>query len=87
MTLILFQVMQSVLNFFGVYIFHFMGYAIAFHVLLPQTDDFKSIGDGTLKVNMNANAKRTFKFIKSKYDITTYFLKIYILVNLLSERY
>ena len=45
-----FQVMNSVLNFFLVYCFHFMGYAIAFHVLLPHTEDFKHVGDGTLKV-------------------------------------
>ena len=58
-----FQVMQSVLNFFGVYIFHFMGYAIAFHVLLPKTDDFKSIGDGTLKVNVGTEALITILVI------------------------
>ena len=61
--------MQSVLNFFGVYIFHFMGYAIAFHILLPKTDDFKSIGDGTLKVNIATEALITILVIESKsYD-------------------
>ena len=60
--------MQSVLNFFGVYIFHFMGYAIAFHVLLPQTDDFKSIGDGTLKVNMDTNVKKLIEFFRIEHN-------------------
>ena len=53
----LFQVMQSVLRFFLVYSLHFMGYAIAFHVLLPHTDDFKNIGDGTLKVIIILNSR------------------------------
>ena len=45
--------MVSVLNFFLVYLLHFMSYAIAFQVLLPQNDNFQHIGDGTLKVNNN----------------------------------
>ena len=51
----MFQVMESVLAFFGVYVWTFVGYAIAFHILLPGVtpnayNSFQSFPHAMLKV-------------------------------------
>lgn len=44
------KVMMTVLNFFASYFWHFLGYAIAFHVLLPSSPSFASMSDALIKV-------------------------------------
>jgi hypothetical protein len=42
--------MITVLNFFASYMWHFLGYAIAFHILLPGSTPFATIFDSMVKV-------------------------------------
>ena len=44
------KVMMTVLNFFASYVWHFLGYAIAFHVLLPGSGPFALFTDSFIKV-------------------------------------
>ena len=44
------KVALTVLNFFLTYIFTFLGYAIAFHLILPQDGAFGTFIDATIKV-------------------------------------
>lgn len=44
------KVMVTVLNFFASYMWHFIGYAIAFHILLPASAPFSTIFDSLVKV-------------------------------------
>ena len=51
------QVFGTVLKFFASYFFHFLGYAIAFHILLKggQGDSFDCFGDSFIKVILIQN--------------------------------
>ncbi len=42
--------MVTVLNFFATYFWSFLGYAIAFHILLPSNGPFSNFGDAFIKV-------------------------------------
>lgn len=42
--------MMTVLNFFASYMWHFLGYAIAFHILLPNSTPFATFFDSMVKV-------------------------------------
>ena len=43
--------MSTVLNFFAVYVWHLLGYAVAFHILLPgEEGSFRSLFHSCLKV-------------------------------------
>lgn len=44
------RVMFTVLNFFASYVWHFLGYAIAFHILLPNSRPFGIFSDAFIKV-------------------------------------
>ncbi len=44
------KVMMTVLNFFASYVWHFLGYAIAFHILLPDSAPFAFFSDSFIKV-------------------------------------
>ena len=43
------KVMATVLNFFATYFWHFLGYAIAFHIVVPS-GDFQYFADSLIKV-------------------------------------
>lgn len=45
------KVMMTVLNFFATYFWTFFGYAIAFHILLPDVGPYASFGDSFVKVS------------------------------------
>ena len=44
------KVMGTVLNFFASYIWHFLGYAIAFHIIMPEVKTFALFPDAFVKV-------------------------------------
>ncbi len=44
------MVFVSILKFLLSYIWHFFGYAVAFHILLPNKDAFATLGDSLVKV-------------------------------------
>ena len=44
------KVMLTVLNFFLSYVWHFLGYAIAFHILVPNSGPFALFSDSFIKV-------------------------------------
>jgi hypothetical protein len=44
------RVCVSIIRFFASYIWHFFGYAIAFHILMPKSGAFNNIGDSLIKV-------------------------------------
>jgi hypothetical protein len=44
------KVCVSIFRFFASYIWHFFGYAIAFHILMPASGAFSNIGDSFIKV-------------------------------------
>ena len=46
------KVFVTILNFFCSYFWHFLGYAIAFHVLLPDEGAFSSLGNSIIKVTL-----------------------------------
>ena len=45
------RVMLTVLNFFATYIWSFLGYAIAFHILLPKDGPYGNFLDAFIKVS------------------------------------
>jgi hypothetical protein len=45
------KVMMTVLNFFATYFWTFLGYAIAFHILLPSDGPYGKFGDAFIKVS------------------------------------
>jgi hypothetical protein len=44
------MVFVSILKFLLSYIWHFLGYAVAFHILLPKSEAFTNLGDSFIKV-------------------------------------
>jgi hypothetical protein len=48
------KVLSTILNFFVSYVWHFLGYAVAFHILLPNEGAFISFGDSIIKVVYDA---------------------------------
>ena len=46
------KVFNTVLNFICVYIWVLLGYAIAFHIILPVNGPFGIFGDAFVKVNV-----------------------------------
>ncbi|XP_059085780.1 transient receptor potential cation channel subfamily A member 1-like [Tigriopus californicus] len=59
------KVMATVLNFFASYVWHFLGYAIAFHILLPGSRPFGLFSDSFIKV---------MTMLMGEYDYTLYFV-------------
>ena len=45
------KVFSTVLNFVAVYIWVLLGYAIAFHIILPASGPFGMFGDAFVKVS------------------------------------
>ena len=44
------RVSVSMLRFFASYFWHFLGYAIAFHIIMPDEGAFKNVSDSIIKV-------------------------------------
>ena len=44
------RVSIGILRFFATYIWHFLGYAIAFHIIMPRDGAFLSLTDTIIKV-------------------------------------
>ena len=44
------RVSVSICRFFASYFWHFLGYAIAFHIIMPQDGAFKHVSDSIIKV-------------------------------------
>ena len=61
------KVALTVLNFFLTYIFTFLGYAIAFHLILPQNGPFGTFVDATIKV---------FTMVMGEYEFTVNFINV-----------
>ena len=61
------KVAITVLNFFMTYIFTFLGYAIAFHLILPQNGPFGNFFDAFIKV---------FTMLMGEYEFTVNFINV-----------
>ena len=44
------RVFTTILRFFSIYFWHFFGYAVAFHIIMPQSEAFANLGDSLIKV-------------------------------------
>ena len=44
------SVSKSICRFFASYFWHFLGYAIAFHIIMPDEGAFKNVSDSIIKV-------------------------------------
>ncbi len=46
------KVFSTILSFFAAYFWHFLGYAIAFHIIMPKEQDgaFSSLSNSVIKV-------------------------------------
>ena len=49
------RVSVSICRFFASYFWHFLGYAIAFHIIMPQDGAFKNVSDSIIKVLTSFN--------------------------------
>ena len=52
------RVTISITRFLSTYFWHFFGYAIAFHIIMPQEDGaFSTMHDSSIKVKKNTYAE------------------------------
>ena len=58
------RVSIGILRFFATYIWHFLGYAIAFHIIMPRDGAFLSLTDTIIKVGILILYKYLAKSIK-----------------------
>lgn len=47
------KVFMTIMNFFISYSWHFFGYAIAFHIVMPKDGPFATLTDSIIKVNIS----------------------------------
>ena len=48
------KVLDTVINFFSTYMWVLLGYAIAFHIIFPESMAFGKFGDSIVKVRINS---------------------------------
>ena len=66
------RVCLSIFRFFATYLFHFLGYAIAFHIIMPKDGAFLSLTDSMIKVSeyseikFNGNSHLNSNFLLSR---------------------
>ena len=48
------RVFRSIIRFFATYFCHFLGYAFAFHIIMPKQGAFLTIGDSIIKVRIKS---------------------------------
>ena len=52
------KVTVTVLNFFATYVWSFLGFAIAFHILLPADGPYGNFADAFIKVHSELKSKK-----------------------------